>query len=45
MYNVIVNEVKNEFNWKEKIVLKLFTKTFIKVYNIARINTINNIIN
>lgn len=33
--------IRKELNWKEKIVFKLFTKLFVKVYNIARINTLN----
>lgn len=36
--------VINKLNWKEKIVVKLFTKTFIKVYNLARINVVNELI-
>ena len=35
------NEIIKELNWKEKIIVKLFTKTFIKVYNVTRINIIN----
>lgn len=31
-YNVVLDEVKNELNWKEKIIIKIFSKTFIKVY-------------
>ena len=41
MRNVVLEEVKNELNFKEKIVVKVFTKTFEKVYNIARIRIIN----
>ena len=33
--------VLKELNWKEKIIVKVFTKTFNKVYNIARIKTVN----
>lgn len=36
--------VLKELNWKEKIVVKLFTKTFKKVYNITRINIVNKLI-
>lgn len=35
------NVVLKELNWKEKIIVKVFTKTFNKVYNIARIKTVN----
>lgn len=44
MKDVIYNVVKNELNWKERIIVKVFTKTFIKVYNVARIGTINSIL-
>lgn len=44
MKDVVVNEIKNELNWKEKIIVRIFTKTFNKVYNIGRINTVNNIL-
>ena len=33
--------IRKELNWKEKIVFKLFTKLFVKLYNIARIETVN----
>lgn len=41
MKNVVLNEITNELNWKERIVVNMFTKTFIKVYNVTRIRTIN----
>lgn len=44
MKDVVVNEVKKELNWKERIIVKLFTKTFAKVYNIARIKIVNKLI-
>lgn len=44
MNDVLMNEVKKELNWKEKIIIKVFTKTFIKVYNVARINIVNNML-
>lgn len=44
MRNVVLEEVKNELNFKEKIVVKVFTKTFEKVYNIARISILNEFI-
>lgn len=37
-------DVVKELNFVEKIIVKVFTKTFNKVYNITRINTINKII-
>lgn len=39
--DVVKNEVMKELNWKERIVVRAFNKTFNKVYNISRINTIN----
>lgn len=32
MKNVVLNELKKELNWKERIVVKLFTKTMKKMY-------------
>lgn len=44
MEEKIVEEIKRECNFKERILLKVFVKTFLKVYNIARIKAINNIL-
>ena len=44
MEDVVVNELKNGLNWKEKIVMYVFTKTIVKVYNMARIKTFNELI-
>ena len=44
MKDVVLNEVKKELNWKERIIIKIFTRTFSKIYNIARINIVNEII-
>jgi hypothetical protein len=44
MEAIVVNEIKIKLNWKEKIVVRIFTKTIIKVYNIARITTVNQLI-
>ena len=43
--DVVENEIMEELNWKEKIVVKLFAKTFEKVYNKCRIKIVNSIIN
>ena len=43
--NVILNEIKNELNWKEKIIIKVFANTFKKVYNFSRVKSINGILN
>lgn len=40
----IVEEIKKECNLKERILLKVFARTFVKVYNIARVKAINNIL-
>ncbi len=42
--NVVKNEIINELNWKEKIIVKVFAKTFEKVYNKCRIRIVNSII-
>lgn len=45
MEEEIVREIIKECkNWKERLLVKLFAKMFIKVYHISRVNTINNII-
>ena len=36
-----MNEVMKELNWKERIIVRTFNKTFNKVYNISRINSSN----
>lgn len=41
MEKQVVNEILKECNFKEKIIIKVFTKVFIKVYNIARIQITN----
>ena len=43
--NVVENEIMEELNWKERILVKLFAKTFEKVYNKCRIKIINSLIN
>ena len=44
MRDVVYNVVKDELNWKERIIARIFTNTFNKVYNIGRINSINSIL-
>lgn len=41
---VIIDEIIKECNWKEKIIVNTYKKVFIKVYNISRINTVNQMI-
>ena len=43
MENVLLDELKKELNWKEKIIIKIFKKTIIKVYGIAGKNVFNSI--
>lgn len=43
--NVVENEILKELNWKEKIIVKLFAKTFKKVADLVRINIVNKFIN
>lgn len=44
MEKEILEEIEKECNLKERILLKVFTKTFVKVYNIARLKVINNLL-
>lgn len=44
MKDIVENEIKKELDFKEKIIFKLFKKTFMKVYNIVRIKIVNEII-
>lgn len=44
MRDVVYNVVKNKLNWKERIIVRIFTNTFYKVYNIGRINSINGML-
>lgn len=43
--NVVEKEIVKELNWKEKIIVKLFAKTFKKVVDLVRINIVNRLIN
>lgn len=40
----IRQKLKGELNWKERILLKLFGKTFNKIFNIIRIEIVNNVL-
>ena len=44
MKDVAVNEIVKELNWKERIIVRIFRKTFIKVVNVARIKIINKML-
>lgn len=40
--NVVENKIIKELNWKERIVVKLFAKTFEKVYKLGITFGFNN---
>lgn len=42
MKNVVLDEVIKELNWREKIIVKLFKKTFYKMYKIGITFGFNN---
>ena len=44
MRDVVLNEVVKELSWKERIVIKIFIKSFIKAFNIYRIKIVNKIL-
>ena len=44
MRDVVLYEIRKELNWKERIIVKVFKHTIIKVYNIARIRMFNELI-
>lgn len=45
MKDVVKNEVMKQLNLKERIIVKIFTRTFVKVYDIVRIHIVNSMIN
>lgn len=40
----IIEEILEKCNWYEKIIVKLFKKLILKIYNYTRINIINKIL-
>ena len=42
MKNVVLDEVKKNLNWKEKIVFRLFEELFYKVYKLGITYGFNN---
>ena len=40
----VYEELRRRLNWKERIVLRLFKRIFLKVYNITRVEIINNLL-
>lgn len=43
MKNEILNEIKKDLNLKERIIVQINKKTFLKVFNKTRIETINKL--
>lgn len=41
MKDVVLDEVKKALNWRERIIAKIFKKTFCKIFNISRILILN----
>lgn len=42
MKDVVLDEVKKELNWRERIVVKLFKRTIIKIYKMGITYGFNN---
>lgn len=42
--NVVLEEIKKELNWKERIIANLLKLYTYKIYGIAQKNAINNIL-
>lgn len=42
MNDVVLNEIKNELNWKERIIVRIFKKTFNKMYKLGITYGFNN---
>ncbi len=42
MKDVVLNEIIKELNWKERIVVKVFRKTFCKIYKLGIAYGFNN---
>ena len=42
--DIVLDEVMEGLNWKERIIVRIFKGTFVKVYNISRINTFNKML-
>ena len=40
----VVEDIMKELNWKERIIVKVFAKTFKKVYNKCRIRIVNSML-
>ena len=40
----IMKEIMEEWNWKERIVVRLFKKVILKTYNYTRVNIVNKLL-
>ena len=40
--NIKIEKLIKELNWKEKIIIKIFSKTFIKIYKLGITFGFNN---
>lgn len=40
--DAVENEIIKELNWKERIIVKVFAKTFVKIYKIGITFGFNN---
>lgn len=36
--DVVVNEIKKDLNWRERIVVSIFKNTFLKIYKKGKID-------
>lgn len=44
MEKIIIEEMLKDCKWYERIIVRMFRKTFIKIYHINRIKLMNNIL-
>lgn len=42
MKDVVVDEIVKELNWKERIIVRIFRKTFCKIYKLGITYGFNN---
>lgn len=44
MEKEMLEEIMKECNWKERLLVKILAKTFLKVYHIGRLNAVNAVL-
>ena len=44
MKDVVLKEIKKGLNFKERMIVHIYKKTFIKVYQKTRVETVNKLI-